>query len=120
MEITEAFHRNSVGTAFTLPQKKYVGLKGILIPKSKKNSGLHLAEMQLASQTKTYHLIYERGLMVFLLKDQIIRQRKPKKIMLFAEVDENLTSTTLYYKGKAIVSLEVNDDSKVGAYKILD
>ncbi len=73
--------------------------------------------MQLASQTKTYHLIYKRGLTVFLLKDQIIRQRKQKKIMLFAKVDENLTSVTLYYKVKAMVSLEVNDVSKVGALK---
>ncbi len=39
--------------------------------------------------------------------------------MLFAEVEKALTNATLYYNNKAIVDIEVDNDSKIGSYKIL-
>ncbi len=120
IEIIEAFNRNSVGSAFTGAKKKYVGLEVLLIPKSKKNSGLDLDDMQLISENDDYHLIYKRGMTVHLLKGQVIHQRKPKKVSIFAEVDKNLTNATLYYKGNPIVSIDVKNRNKIGTYKILN
>lgn len=120
MEIIEAFSKNSVGTAFTLPKKKYVGLEVLLIPKSKKNSGLDLDDMKLKSETDEYYLIHKKGLTVHLLEGVIIKLRRPKKIMIFAEIKKDLTNATLHYKDKAVVSIEVNNSGKIGSYKILE
>jgi len=120
MEIIEAFNRNSVGSAFTGAKKKYVGLEVLLIPKSKKNSGVDLDDMQLKSEHDDYYLIYKRAMNVHLRKGQVIHQRKPKKVMIFAEVDKNLSNATLYYKGNAIVGIEVKNGNKIGTYKILN
>ena len=118
-EIKEAFNKNSVGTAFTFPKKKFVGIKGLLIPKTKKNDGLNLGDMQLKSEGDEYYLIHKKGLTVHLVEGAKIKIRRPKKIMIFAEVNKDLTNATLYYKGKAIVEVEVSEGNKVGSYKIL-
>lgn len=121
MEIIKAFNRNSVGgSTFTVAKKKFVGIEVMLIPKSKKNSGVDLDDMELKSENDNYYLIYRRGLTVHLRKGLVIHQRKPKKVMIFAEVDKNLTNATLYYKEKAIVSIEVTEGNKIGTYKILE
>ncbi len=119
MEIIEAFNKNSVGTAFTFPKKKYVGLKVILIPKTKKNDGINLKTMNLKSETDEYYLIHKSRLTVFLEKGVIVKYRRPRKIMLFADVEKTLTNATLYYNNKAIVDIEVDNDIKIGSYKIL-
>lgn len=120
MEIIEAFNRNSVGgSVFTVGKKKFVGIRVMLIPKVKKNKGVDLDNMSLKSGNKEYYLIYRRGLNVHTNKGQVIRQRRPKKVMIFAEVDKDLTNATLFYKGNAILNIEVNNDSKIGKYKIL-
>jgi hypothetical protein len=92
----------------------------MLIPKSKKNSGIDLDDMELKSENENYHLIYRRGITVHLTKGQVIHQRKPKKVMIFSEVEKNLAEATLYYKGKAIISIEVKNGNKTGSYKILE
>ncbi len=120
MEIIEAFNRNSVGgSVFTVGKKKFVGIRVMLTPKVKKNKGVDLDDMSLKSGDKEYYLIYRRGLNVHTNKGQVIHQRKPKKVMIFAEVDKDMTNATLFYKGKAILDIEVNNDSKIGKYKIL-
>ena len=120
IEIIEAFNRNSVGgSVFTVGKKKFVGIKVMLVPKVKKNKGVDLDDMSLKSGDKEYYVIYRRGLNVHTNKGQVIHQRKPKKVMIFAEVDKGLTNATLFYKGKAILDIEVSNDSKIGKYKIL-
>lgn len=121
MEIIEAFNRNSIGgSVFTGAKKKLVGIEVMLIPKSKKNSGVDLDDMELKSENDNYYLIYRRGMTVHLRKGQVIHQRRPKKVMIFAEVDKNLTNATFYYKEKAIISIEVEEGNKIGTYKILE
>lgn len=121
MEIINSFNRKTVGGSATAGyKKKYAGIEVVLIPKTKKNKGVDLDDMVLTSENEDYHLIYRRGITVHLTKGQVIHQRKPKKVMIFAEVPKSLTKATLYYKGKTIISIEVKDGTKIGTYKILD
>jgi len=119
MEVLEAFNKNSVGTAFTFAGKKYVGLEVLLIPKIKKNDGFNLGDLQLKSENNVYYLIYKKGMTVYLIKGGMIRQRKPKKVLIFAEVDKDMTNAILYYKENAIVEIKVNNNNKIGTYKLL-
>lgn len=119
IEIIEAFNRNSVGSSFTFANKKFVGLEVLLIPKTKKNKGLNLADMQLKSENQDYKLIHKRGMTVHLFPGQIIHQRKPRKVSIFAEVDKNLSEATLYFNGNPIVSIQVESGNKIGTFKIL-
>jgi hypothetical protein len=119
MEIIEVFNRNSVGSAFSGKNKKYVGLEVMLIPKSKKNDGFVLSTMLMRSDGEDYTLIYKRGATVH-LQGQLIKLKKPTKILIFALVDKKFTNGDLIFNENKIVSIEVKDGSKIGTYTILE
>jgi hypothetical protein len=118
MEIIEAFNKNSVGTAFSGKNKKYVGLEVLLIPKSKKNNGFLLNSMYLKSSNEEYKLIYKRGATVH-LQGNLIKLRKPTKIFIMALVNKSFKIGQLNFNGKDIVEIQVENGNKKAEFKIL-
>lgn len=118
MEIIEVLHRKSVGSVFPHKNKKFVGIKALLSPKSKKNKGLYFNELVLKSGNDEYKVQLRRGLDFSSASGIYIKLKKPKENELYAEVSKSFKSGTLFYKGVKLCELIVENSSKTGVFKL--
>lgn len=118
MEVIEVLQKNAVGGVFLTKKEKFVGIKVLLTPKSKKNKGLDLSELVLKSGGEEYEVKLRRPFGISSTPRTYIKMRKPKEEPLYAIVNKSFKKGAFYYKGNKLFDIEVKNGSEIGTFKL--